>query len=462
VHPPELWRDRAFRALWAGQTASLFGDQVTGLALPWLILLQAHSPAAAGAVLAVRYLPLITLGLVAGVVVDRVDRRALMIACDVGRALSLGLVALLAALGQAPSLWLLMLIVLALGTGQLFFSAAYQAWLPQMTGEERLSRAAAALEASDAASVLIGYPLAGALIAAIGPALALGADGLSYVASVVSLIYLRPDHANREGTNDTNITEHVKMRKDRNEVQAGGPPPREPGEQEIRTLRTSAISAPSALDVDPVSSRLSVRPLVAEALAGVRLIFALPAQRLLKVAAAPLYLDAGAVGVLLATLTQLELRLSAWQAGLVFGSMGAGGLISSAFAPRVYHWGWRRGLALASAIAALGSLALAWAGLLNAAHGFAVALVGDLVLDGAVALGFVLVTTANSLTTPAALRGRVNAASAIYSSAMRGLAALGLGALAARMGTSTAFVLLACCFLLAALVALRGRIGESS
>lgn len=75
AQPVALWRERTFRSLWAGQTASLFGDQVTGLALPWLILLQTHSPLIAGLVASARYLPLVTLGLVAGLVGDHLDLR---------------------------------------------------------------------------------------------------------------------------------------------------------------------------------------------------------------------------------------------------------------------------------------------------------------------------------------------------------------------------------------------------
>jgi MFS family permease len=406
-----LWRDRAFRAVWAGQTASLFGDQVTGLALPWLILLQTHSALAAGLVASVRYVPLVTLGLAAGLLADRLDRRALMIAADLGRALALSAVALLGVLRLAPPLWLLALVVLALGTGQVFFQIAYHAWLPDLTGEADLSRATAALEASDAASVLAGYPLAGVLIAAAGPVLALGADSLSYVVSALTLGRVRPK-----------------------------------------------LHVPTAQTEDKLSAeRHSLRGLSTEALAGVRAILASPAQRLLKGAGAPLSLDAGAIEVLLATLTQLHLRLPAWQAGLVFGAMGAGGLVSSAFAPRLYDWGWRRGLAAALGVAALGALGLAWASVLppGIGPGFAVALGACFLLDGAVALGFVLRDTANTLVTPRELRGRVNAASTIFSAALRALAAIAGGALAASGNPLPAFLLLATICALAALVAAR-------
>lgn len=411
---PSLWRDRAFRAVWAARTASLFGDQVTGLALPWLILLQTRSALAAGLVASVRYVPLVTLGLAAGLLADRLDRRTLMIAADLGRALALSAVALLGVLSLTPPLWLLALVVLALGTGQVFFQIAYHAWLPDLTGEADLSRASAALEASDAASVLAGYPLAGVLIAAAGPVLALGADALSYVLSALTLGRVRPK-----------------------------------------------LHMPTAQTEDKLSAeRRSLRGLWTEALAGVRAILDSPAQRLLKGAGAPLSLDAGAIEVLLATLTQLHLRLPAWQAGLVFGAMGAGGLVSSAFAPRLYDWGWRRGLAAALSVAALGALGLAWASALppGIGIGFAVALVSCFLLDGAVALGFVLRDTANTLVTPRELRGRVNAASTIFSAGLRALAAISGGALAASGNPLPAFLLLAAICALAALVAARSHV----
>jgi len=416
TRPVALWRDRTFRFIWGGQTASLFGDQVTNLALPWLLLHQTHSAFVAGAVSAARYLPLLLFGLAAGLIADRVERRALMIAADVGRLVALGAVALVGVLGRVPPLWLLVLVVLALGTGQLLFGVAYGAWLPDVTGDERLGQANAALESSDAASVLAGGPLGGALITAIGPVLALGADALSYGVSAATLM-------------------------------------------RVRTERP--VGQPSSGDATGDTRAPGVW---AEATAGVRAILALPAQRLIKGAATALHMDAGAIGVLLATLTQLRLHLPAWQAGLVFGAAGVGGLIASAVAPRLYDRGWQRGVAVALAIAALGSAGLAGASLLDRGPGFVVALIANAVLDGAVALGFVLATTASTLVTPRALRGRVNAASTIYASLVRGAAAVGLGALAGMGDPLPAFVVLAACCACAAIVTSRVHLdagGES-
>ena len=164
-----LWQDSRFRLIRIGQTASIFGDRVTGIALPWLLLLQMHSAFDTGLISAARYLPLVALELVAGLVVDRMSRRLLMIMCDVGRAAALGIVVLLGALHQIPPLWLLALVVLVLGTGQLCFQFAYRAWLPDVTGDEQLSHANSTLEASDAASTLARPSLGGVIIQAVRP-----------------------------------------------------------------------------------------------------------------------------------------------------------------------------------------------------------------------------------------------------------------------------------------------------
>ena len=79
----------------------------------------------------------------------------------------------------------------------------------------------------------------------------------------------------------------------------------------------------------------------------------------------------------------------------------------------------------------------------------------NLVLDGAVSLSFILITTANALVTPRELRGRVNAATTTYSSLVRGLAVLGAGVLAANGNPLPAFILLTSCFIGAALIAAR-------
>src|SRR5260370_18139222 len=121
-----------------------------------------------------------------------------MIASDLARAAALGVVVLVGVARQLPPLWLLVIVVLVLGAGRLFFQVAYRAWLPDVTGDEALGRANAALEASDAASTFSGPLLGRALIQAIGPVFALGAYALSYIISALTLRAARhAPHTNR-------------------------------------------------------------------------------------------------------------------------------------------------------------------------------------------------------------------------------------------------------------------------
>jgi len=397
-----IWRDPRFRLIWIGQTASIFGDRVTGIALPWLLLLQTHSAFDAGLISAMRYIPLVVLGLVAGIIADRMSRRLLMILCDVGRAGALGAIVLLAAMGQTSPLWLLAIVVLVLGLGQLGFQVAYHAWVPDVTGDEQLSHANAALEASDAVSTLAGPSLGGLLIRAIGPALALGSDALSFVISALTLLFVRDESP-------------AKIHQD--------------GQQQT-----------------------SMHTLWLEALGGVRMILASPDLQLLKGVETSLSISTGAIELLLATLTQVRLHLPAWQAGLVFGAAGVGGLVGSTLAPRLYARGWRSGLAWALSVAAFASAGLALSGSLGATWGFIAALIANFVLDAAVSLSFILTGTANALVTPRELRGRVNAASTLYSSLVRGLSVLTVGVLAVNGNPLPMFILLTICFISAALI----------
>src|SRR5215213_2083828 len=133
-----LWRHRDFMRLWGGQTISKFGSTITREALPYTaILILGASPIQMGLLGAAGAAPLLLLGLFAGVWVDRVRRRPLMIAADVGRALLLLSVPVAYLLG-----WMRIeqLYVVAALTGVLtvFFNVAYQSALPGLVRREHL------------------------------------------------------------------------------------------------------------------------------------------------------------------------------------------------------------------------------------------------------------------------------------------------------------------------------------
>ena len=180
-----------FKWLWAGQTISLVGSAVSRLAIPTTAILALHASAfQVGALSAATYVAFPVLGVFAGVWVDRLPRRRLMIACDVVRALALATVPLAAAY-HALTLALLFIVAIVTSVASVFFDVAYQAYLPDVVDADGLHDANARLEASSSAAQIAGNALAGALIAAIGAALTIAIDAASFGLSVVTLAFVR-------------------------------------------------------------------------------------------------------------------------------------------------------------------------------------------------------------------------------------------------------------------------------
>lgn len=184
-----LWRNRDYLLLWAGQAVSSFGSQITQLAFPLLVLALTGSPAQAGLVGALRALPFALLSLPAGALVDRWERKRLMIWCDAGRALALGSVPLALALGQL-SLIQLAIVSLIEGTLFLFFNLAESSCLPQVVEREQLPSALTQNQVTESLSQLLGPTLGGALYA-LGAAVPFLADAISYSLSLLTLCFIR-------------------------------------------------------------------------------------------------------------------------------------------------------------------------------------------------------------------------------------------------------------------------------
>ncbi len=178
-----LWRHGDFRRLWAGQTISQFGSQVTLLALPLVaaVLLEA-SPFEMGLLAALEMAPFLLVGLPAGVWVDRWPRRPVLIVGDVGRALVLASVPLAYVLGRL-SLPQLYLVAFVSGTLTVFFDVAYMSYLPSLVTRDRLVEGNSKLETTRAAAQIGGPGLAGVLIQAFSAPVAIAADAVSFVIS---------------------------------------------------------------------------------------------------------------------------------------------------------------------------------------------------------------------------------------------------------------------------------------
>jgi predicted MFS family arabinose efflux permease len=196
----ERWRHRgattllgqvAFRRLWLGQTVSVFGSQVTVVALPLAAVLALHaSTFQVGLLTTASYAAFIGIGLPVGVWVDRLRRRPVMVAADLLRAAVLVSVPVAAALGDL-TIAQLYLVALMQGVGTVFFDVAYMSYLPVLVGRERLMEANAKLQASESVAQVSGPSFGGFLVGLFTAPVAFLADAASFLVSVGSLVAIR-------------------------------------------------------------------------------------------------------------------------------------------------------------------------------------------------------------------------------------------------------------------------------
>jgi MFS family permease len=126
-----IWRNRDYMLLWSGQVVSTFGSAASTVVYPLLILALTDSPGAAGIAGALRALPYLVLSLPVGALIDRWDRKRVMILCDLGRCVATLAIPIALAL-DALSLWLIYAATLVEGSLFVFFNIAEVAALPRV------------------------------------------------------------------------------------------------------------------------------------------------------------------------------------------------------------------------------------------------------------------------------------------------------------------------------------------
>jgi MFS family permease len=175
--------------LWSGQVISSLGTQVSQLAFPLFILFLTHSPVQAGLAGALRAVAYLIFSLPAGALIDRWDRKRVMILCDSGRALALASIPLALAFGVLTVAQLYIVSFLE-GTLFVFFNIAEVACLPLVVIREQLPAANAQNLATEGLTSLVGPPLSGILYS-IASTLPFLADAVSYGVSVLSLFFIK-------------------------------------------------------------------------------------------------------------------------------------------------------------------------------------------------------------------------------------------------------------------------------
>jgi MFS family permease len=187
--PPPLRRNRDFLLLWSGQVVSTVGTRITSLAYPLLVLALTGSPAKAGIVGSAQTLPFLLLYLPAGALVDRWNRKWVMLVSDGGRALALGSIAVALALDRL-TLGQIALVAFAEGALFVFFQLAEMAALPHVVPRPQLATALAQNQARDQGADLAGQPLGG-LLFGISQLLPFAFDAATYAVSFTTLLLVR-------------------------------------------------------------------------------------------------------------------------------------------------------------------------------------------------------------------------------------------------------------------------------
>jgi MFS family permease len=191
-----LWRHGDFLRLWTGETISQFGSQISQLAIPFTAIVVLDATAfQVAALTTVEFLPFIIFTLPAGVWVDRMRRRGILIAGDLGRAVLLGSIPI-AYLFDVLTLGQLFVVGFLVGICTVFFDVAYQSYLPSLVARNQIIEGNSKLEITRSAAQIGGPGFAGVLIQAFTAPYAVLIDAVSFMASGLFIFRIRaPEEA---------------------------------------------------------------------------------------------------------------------------------------------------------------------------------------------------------------------------------------------------------------------------
>ncbi len=205
-----LWNNYDFMQLWTSETVSQIGAQITLVALPLLAALSLDASAAEmGMLTAAGTAPPLLLGLFAGVWIDRLRRRPIMVATDFGRA---------AVLLAIPILWwmdvlqieMLYAVAFIVGVQSLFFDVAWVTFLPAVVRRDQLIEGNSKLQASASAAQVAGPGLAGLLVGIAGAPVAILVDAVSYLVSAAFILRVRTKEKQPERHADSHVLREMR------------------------------------------------------------------------------------------------------------------------------------------------------------------------------------------------------------------------------------------------------------
>jgi Na+/melibiose symporter-like transporter len=379
-----LRRHADFNKLWLGQAVSSVGSQVTLLALPLTAVLYLHaSTGQVGLMTAAGLLASCGPGLLFGVIADRVRRRPLMIAADIGRTAVIGVVPVLAWTGSLR-MQVLYAVALIQGGLTIIFEVAYRSYLPSLVGPDTLLAGNSRLQSTASVAEIGGPGLSGALVSVLGAPFALLVDAGSFVVSVASLLSIR--------------------------AREPAPAPRDP------------------------AARSGVAGVLGEVREGLRFIYRNPVLRALATSAGVFNFFSQLQLTLFVVYAARMMHLSPGAIGGVLACFGIGGLAAAATVSRALAWlGYGKTLVAGYAIAALAILGIPLVPGPPALS--AAAFVGVYFVAGyGIVASNIAMMTLRQVATPAPLQGRVAASFGFAIGALMPFSAALAGLLGERLG----------------------------
>ena len=192
---------REFRRFWLATTVSLTGDQLTFIAMPWLVLKLTGDPLVMGTVIAVAAVPRAVFMLIGGAVTDTYSPRVVMIVSNLVRMMLMGILTYLTFSGQID-IWVIFVIAFTFGLADAFMFPAASAFPPRLLERHRLAAGNSLIQGTAQLTLVIGPLLAGLLIAGLsggdsaiedsrGLSLVFGLDTLTFIVPIIALASIR-------------------------------------------------------------------------------------------------------------------------------------------------------------------------------------------------------------------------------------------------------------------------------
>lgn len=197
----KLW-NKNFFLLWQGQLVSVFGDALYSIALNFFVLQKTGSTAIMGTVMALVTIPRIILGPLSGVVVDRSDRKKLIIIGDVIRGLGILFVSFAANKGFLE-LWMIMIVAIVIGICSSFFNPSIESVLPDTVPAEKIIKATSSFQIATTGADILGQSIGGVLYTLVGAPIMFLINGVSYLFSAVTECYIDVPKLERKNRNVT-------------------------------------------------------------------------------------------------------------------------------------------------------------------------------------------------------------------------------------------------------------------